>query len=1474
MNRAGPSLPLPKKARRHSCLLLCLLAAVTAAASVFSAPLQAQEGAEYEYVDLIMIYEYSDSIDVEYSVRNAGTQTANGVAVSFLLEDLETSAFVSSSSITTTEEGTTQRFTWQVGTLSPGETSQKLTFNTFGHSGLTRDPGDLNLIGVITATASSLQPEPDLLSANNVAKFYSYTAGGGHTSRHMRNNRLALLLSVDDLRPDAGGDVDFGLTAHQLASGNSQVYNTVGDIDIRVELSRGLEFKSTTDWTRPDAFTTTGRSATWTPGAVDVYGADNTRPSKRDIAIEAKLTSDSLDDIPLEERCITARVEDSIPPPNPDYVLSRLTQCLGDDPPVLLNSGKVELMAVYSCVDADPVVYPCRSDSQGAVASDLELLVRVKPANIPELRSSGLGRIDEGTTKDGYRVALRPEKVVIQVKDPEGRKNHSSGVRWQTYSDNFTNGVDIDEAYIAKSTTTWTDNKVRDKISAVGINGNKPGTVSLKDSSDNEEYANADWDFPTDTDSWYSFSDLVRLYYEMSTLGTYVTTRSFRAERSGLSDPYTASGTFHIHVGPIAELEVRDGGPGYPPSGSRAYTMVAVNNGPDTAPAARVTLTGLPRSPRPDFTATKGTLAFDATADDGNGAWVWTIGELAVTDVTRGRSGREGEILTIAAGSSREITASIENTKDYEVCIDSSGNDVNAATEALCKPTGSTNTWHTTDYYDYDDRNDTAAIAARAGAGSALRTAQATAGISLSWPARSGATAYGIEVSEDGGATWKLLQSRVRGASYTHMGIPMGATRHYQVHAVDREANRSLPFARASAVAGRVSQETAPAGAPEKMALSATAASREGIQLTWVKPADYGSAITGYMLQAANGRNGPWTNVDPQPYYYHLAYDYGGLEPNTRKYFRIRATNDFGSGLWSPVVEGRTLAAGVPGEPQYVGAGPYGDNAVGVYWQPAEDNGSPITQYEAQWSEDGSTGWRRVGSAGAGSTSLNHTGLTAGQTYYYQVRARNSAGWGPWSQPPASAVATGVQPPGAIHPRTERNGSTAMDIFWESPQEDGGGDITGYQIEWSPTGEEGTFRSLASPAATARSYTHTGLTPGNAYYYRMRARNSSGWGPWSETAWDNTERDVVPDAPTLTATANGSAEINLSWTRPDGNGASITRYELEYYDDEYQGWFWLVRGGPSWETTHYTDRGLEPGTERQYRIRAYNDNGAGQWSAVRTVRTDSSKLTAPKDLETKADDEPNSEKRIVLNWEALDGASSYRIERSRWQDGPWERLSNGNRSTTYTDSRDLYAGMTRYYRVAATGSGGTGVWSEAVAGHHRCSGADEAGAAAGCSDAAALHQRGPGLGVAGLGAVGQRRRRADYRLRVPGGSYRQETFTTTGTTGTIRGLDDGHGFYYFEVRAVNAVGEGEWSDSIYTHLWPDRSEQVRVSTTNITVTEGGTFTFTVSLNRQPPLPMGLGVYPRGLRSRRSPVRRLTQYLDKVLIPNGWTHPDE
>ena len=193
MNAGAASHGEMKRFRRMA-LLLCLLAAL-AAVFLFETS-RAQEGTEYEYVDLLMLYEQGPDGGpgkVRYSVQNIGTATATGVAVSFRLEDLDLGPFSDSPVFPDTQMDNTNKtttFTWEAGTLLPGGSSQ-IEFATGLHDGHTTG----NRIGVINATAKALQPEPGILSANNVIKIYSFAADTTGSSLHMKGNRLALLLS-------------------------------------------------------------------------------------------------------------------------------------------------------------------------------------------------------------------------------------------------------------------------------------------------------------------------------------------------------------------------------------------------------------------------------------------------------------------------------------------------------------------------------------------------------------------------------------------------------------------------------------------------------------------------------------------------------------------------------------------------------------------------------------------------------------------------------------------------------------------------------------------------------------------------------------------------------------------------------------------------------------------------------------------------------------------------------------------------------------------------------------------------------------------------------------------------------------------------------------------------------------------------------------------------------------------------------
>ena len=585
MNTANASHKSPRKA-----LVLCLLAIALSAAFLFEGAL-AQEGPEYEFVDLVMLYEQGPSDNratVRYWVQNLGNIPATGVTISFRLDDLEISASSVDSTIMDrkTVDGSKQTFTTDQGTIPPGGISSGQSFSTTLHSYYcpTEPCDDFPRIGSIQATASSDQPEPDLLLPNSVIKIYSYVSHrGGQATNHMGTNKLGLLLKVSDLRPDATGDaVDFTLTARNMQGPQAKTgsIDLIGDIEIKVELSAGLEFKSTTDWPRPTGVTTSGGSATWQPDPVD-KSAGGTQ--FRSITIKTQLTSDSLGTIPLEKRCITAWVEDSTPPPSPGYVLGSLKQCLGDDPTVVFKDREIDLFYLYPCATATTITYPCRDADGNSVADNgLELVVYALLDQQLVVRRSGVGRYDVVGSTDN-QVLLRPENTVVQV-DPEARV----GTKWYTGSDENSDSNDaglipgalVHLDFLGAAWKPYTF--AISEVSGGNRPKKRPGTVEIW-RMDNTGFELLDADTKTSLGPVNSNLDVIPLVVVFGTLGTHEVNLTMGGSNSGTA--YTSTGRYTFHVGPIAELEVRDGGPNLEvPAGQRSYTIMAVNNGPDAAP--------------------------------------------------------------------------------------------------------------------------------------------------------------------------------------------------------------------------------------------------------------------------------------------------------------------------------------------------------------------------------------------------------------------------------------------------------------------------------------------------------------------------------------------------------------------------------------------------------------------------------------------------------------------------------------------------------------------------------------------------------------------------------------------------------------------------------------------------------------------------------------------------------------------------
>ncbi len=572
--------------------------------------------------------------------------------------------------------------------------------------------------------------------------------------------------------------------------------------------------------------------------------------------------------------------------------------------------------------------------------------------------------------------------------------------------------------------------------------------------------------------------------------------------------------------------------------------------------------------------------------------------------------------------------------------------------------------------------------------------ASGTSRIVLDWRApASGSggpiTGYRIEASSSRTGGWRVLEAHTNSTAtvYTHTGLNPGTTRYYRVSAINR-AGRGDP----SEVVSATTDVTAP-GAPTGLrAVPSGLGGSSQLLLTWARPSSNGgSAITGYRIEVStNGVTG-WIVLVATTGSSATTYLHSGLPPAAARFYRVAAVNSEGAGAYSNVARGATNAA-QPGQPRGLRATATGPRSIAITWQaPSSDGGARITGYSIRARGPHDNGWITIRpNTGSTATTFIHTNLQPVTAYRYQVAAINSVGTGAWSL--ETGASTHPDVPSAPFNLTARPiGTSQIDLSWKAPRNNNGAAVLGYRIEASSNGGR-TWRIIRSNTrTTATRYSHRGLQPASTRHYRVYAINAAGLGAASNVVRATTEA-TVPAAPAnLTAAADGTSEIDLSWQAPptDG-GAQVTGYKIEVSDDSGGSWQNLVPNTRSARTT-YSHTGLAPATTRHYRVSAINRIGIGRPSRVASATTDATVPDAPTGLTATA----TAPTRIDLAWTApaYDGGaqiSGYRIEVSQTGTG-WTDLRPNTESTSTTFSHTgLLPGSRRFYRVSAINVAGTG----------------------------------------------------------------------------------------------------------------------------------------------------------------------------------------
>ena len=286
------------------------------------------------------------------------------------------------------------------------------------------------------------------------------------------------------------------------------------------------------------------------------------------------------------------------------------------------------------------------------------------------------------------------------------------------------------------------------------------------------------------------------------------------------------------------------------------------------------------------------------------------------------------------------------------------------------------------------------------------------------------------------------------------------------------------------------------------------------VDLSWEEPKDDGGApITEYNIYrgTSSGELSFYTSVSG----IITSYRDDDITNGVTYYYHLSAVNSAGEG---PKTEEKwDTPLGSPSAPQNFQAKAY-DGYVDLDWEePDDDGGSSIISYKIY---RGTSSGDLEFFDDVDETTFNYrdNDVTNGVTYYYQVCARNDVGDGEMC---IEVSATPVGIPSAPQHLEAIPGDSTVELEWSAPDDDGGSMITAYRIYRGTT--SGSLSFFDDVEGDTLSYTDTGLTNGQTYFYQVSAVNDVDEGKMSS------EMSATPmSEPKLTITIIGEGNTDPS----------------------------------------------------------------------------------------------------------------------------------------------------------------------------------------------------------------------------------------------------------------------------------------------------------------------------------------------------------
>ena len=345
-------------------------------------------------------------------------------------------------------------------------------------------------------------------------------------------------------------------------------------------------------------------------------------------------------------------------------------------------------------------------------------------------------------------------------------------------------------------------------------------------------------------------------------------------------------------------------------------------------------------------------------------------------------------------------------------------------------------------------------------------------------------------------------------------------------------------------------------------------------------------------------------------------------------YYKVRALNvDGAAGAYSSTVSGAAKAV-APAAPTVTMT--YSDSGKPkLTWSAV----SGAASYRVYRSESRGTGYSLLGTTT--STSYVNTGAAVGKTYYYRVKAVNSAGTSAYSNI-VSGTARTPAPAAPVLKGGTSSASGKPQLTWAAVN-----GAAKYDV-YRSNSADGTFSKVGSTDKT--TYVNTGAVKGVTYFYKIRAVGASGASGFSNTVAIHVAGVVkAPAAVVLSGIKADAAGITVTWKTT----ANADTYNVLRRDASNTAWKVIARGVSG---TSYKDTTVARGVMYSYTVQGVAADGVttGPYDTTgKSAKVTASASTTPGYVTMKdARRVTIGEKGILLTWTTATNAKTYNVYRA------------------------------------------------------------------------------------------------------------------------------------------------------------------------------------------------------------------------------------